>query len=167
MDYRVTEELKENNSGTVYDVENYLKRTYATNVTVEFEHVKCEKERLWLYENYERCMNHKVESEVTNSQKVKALQLLLRAQQMELYLQKRHPTHKRYSGEGSEALRVALNTLISKAGRADESVTGDSGIDYAVLGMPHRGRLSTLVVLNDYPMRNLLHKVAGNNDIPE
>ena len=33
--------------------------------------------------------------------------------------------------------------------------------------MPHRGRLATLVVLNDYPVRNLLHKVAGNNDIPE
>ena len=33
--------------------------------------------------------------------------------------------------------------------------------------MPHRGRLATLVVLNDYPARNLLYKVAGNNDIPE
>jgi hypothetical protein len=33
--------------------------------------------------------------------------------------------------------------------------------------MPHRGRLSTLVVLNDYPMMNLLYKIAGNNDIPE
>ena len=33
--------------------------------------------------------------------------------------------------------------------------------------MPHRGRLATLVVLNDYPMRNLLHKVAGNNEICE
>jgi len=32
--------------------------------------------------------------------------------------------------------------------------------------MPHRGRLATLVVLNDYPFRNLLYKVAGNNDIP-
>lgn len=32
--------------------------------------------------------------------------------------------------------------------------------------MPHRGRLETLVVLNDYPFRNLLYKVAGNNDMP-
>ena len=46
-------------------------------------------------------------------------------------------------------------------------MAGDLGIDSAVLGMPHRGRLSTLVVLNDYPMRNLLYKVDGNNDIPE
>lgn len=31
--------------------------------------------------------------------------------------------------------------------------------------MPHRGRLASLVVLNDYPMRNLLYKVSGKNDI--
>lgn len=33
--------------------------------------------------------------------------------------------------------------------------------------MPHRGRLASLVVINDYPMRNLFYKVKGNNDIPE
>jgi 2-oxoglutarate dehydrogenase complex dehydrogenase (E1) component-like enzyme len=33
--------------------------------------------------------------------------------------------------------------------------------------MPHRGRLATLVVLNEYPFRNLLYKAAGANDIPE
>lgn len=32
--------------------------------------------------------------------------------------------------------------------------------------MPHRGRLATLVVLNDYPFRNLLYKASGKNDIP-
>ena len=86
---------------------------------------------------------------------------------MELFLQKRFATHKRYSSEGSEALLVALNSLISTASEPDSSLDGDNGIDSVVLGMPHRGRLATLVVLNDYPMRNLLHKVAGNNDVPE
>lgn len=81
---------------------------------------------------------------------------------MEKFLQKRFTTHKRYSGEGSEALIVALNALISQASTPG---SGQEGIDSAVLAMPHRGRLATLVVLNDYPMRNLLHKVAGNNHI--
>ena len=40
-------------------------------------------------------------------------------------------------------------------------------MEYAVLAMPHRGRLATLVVLNDYPFRNLLYKVRGGNDIPD
>jgi probable 2-oxoglutarate dehydrogenase E1 component DHKTD1 len=85
----------------------------------------------------------------------------MRAEEMELFLQKRFATHKRYSSEGSEALLVALNTLISTASE------GEQGIEHVVLGMPHRGRLATLVALNDYPFRNLLYKVAGGNDIPE
>jgi len=92
--------------------------------------------------------------------------LLLRTEQLELFLQKRFATHKRYSSEGSEALLVALNALIAEASRPSENVEGDNGIDSVVLGMPHRGRLATLVVLNDYPMRNLLYKVSGKNDIP-
>lgn len=83
------------------------------------------------------------------------MQLLVRAEEMELYLHKRFPTVKRYSGEGSEALIIALNTLLAS-----------TDADHCILGMPHRGRLATLVVLNDYPMRNLLHKVAGNNEMP-
>jgi len=143
---------------------DYLRKNYAENVAVEFSHVKDEDEELWLHENYEKYMNDPEVSTVTNDEKVKALQLLLRAEQMEQFLQKRFATHKRYSGEGSEALLVALNGLIAEASKADD---GFDGIDSVVLGMPHRGRLATLVVLNDYPMRNLLYKVAGNNDIPE
>ena len=36
---------------------------------------------------------------------------------MERFIQKRFATHKRYSGEGSEALIVALNSLISEASK--------------------------------------------------
>ena len=161
MDYRVSSVLKDKCS-TMYDVQEHLRANYASNVAVEFNHVRDEAERLWLYENYESMMA----AEVTPAEKVKALQLLLRAEQLELFLQKRFATHKRYSSEGSEALLVALNALIATASEADPSSPGDAGVDSVVLGMPHRGRLASLVVLNDYPMRNLLHKVSGKNDIP-
>lgn len=50
---------------------------------------------------------------------------------------------------------------------AEASLTTASSLESVVLGMPHRGRLATLVVLNDYPLRNLLYKATGANDIPE
>lgn len=102
--------------------------------------------------------------EIAPSEKLKMLQLLTRTEEMEKFLQKRFATHKRYSSEGSEALIVALNTMVAEA-----SLTGgkNDNLEYVVLGMPHRGRLATLVVLNGYPVRNLLYKVKGNNDIPE
>ena len=41
---------------TVGDLQEYLTNTYSSSVGVEFEHVHSEKERLWLYENYEKAM---------------------------------------------------------------------------------------------------------------
>ena len=59
-------------------------------------------------------------------------------------MQRKFATHKRYSSEGSEAITVALNTLISEASDSSRQ----HKLDSVVLGMPHRGRLATLVVLN-------------------
>ena len=99
--------------------------------------------------------------EITPSEKIKILQLLVRTEEMEKFLQKRFATHKRYSSEGSEAITVALNSMLSEA-----SLIEKSDMEYAVLSMPHRGRLATLVVINDFPFRNLVYKVKGNNEIP-
>lgn len=66
----------------MHDVHEYLKKTYASSVGVEFEHVHSEEERLWLYENYEKAMKE----EVTPSEKMKMLQLLVRTEQMEKFL---------------------------------------------------------------------------------
>lgn len=169
-DYRIPQTLENKMfnkkfNRSLMDLQEYLERSYTKNVTAEFEHVKDEAERLWLYNEYEKVLNDKDEKIVTKEEQIKALQLLHRAEQMELYLQKRFATHKRYSGEGSESLIVALNTLLAEASKPVAELK-DQGIDSAVLCMPHRGRLETLVVLNDYPMRNLLYKVAGNNDMP-
>lgn len=104
--------------------------------------------------------------EISPSEKIKMLQLLTRTEEMEKFLQKRFATHKRYSSEGSESLIVALNSILAEASITDKQ-NADNNLEYVVLGMPHRGRLATLVVLNDYPFRNLLYKIKGNNDIPE
>ena len=93
-------------------------------------------------------------------------QLLTRAEEMEKFMQLRHATHKRYSSEGSEALVVALNSILAEASLKDAK-NPNNELEYAVLGMPHRGRLVTLVVVNDYPFKNLMYKVKGANDIPE
>jgi 2-oxoglutarate dehydrogenase complex dehydrogenase (E1) component-like enzyme len=40
---------------------------------VEFEHVKEEDEKVWLYENYEKFMTSKDSSDVSDKEKIKAL----------------------------------------------------------------------------------------------
>jgi 2-oxoglutarate dehydrogenase complex dehydrogenase (E1) component-like enzyme len=134
---------------------------YCGSVGVEFEHIVNEEEKLWCYENYEKAMSE----EIVTGEKIKAMQLLLRTECMEHFMQKKVPTHKRYSSEGSEAITVAINSLLAEASRSDTE--GGQLIESAVLGMPHRGRLATLVVLNEFPMRNLLYKASGKNEVPE
>ena len=157
-DYRVTSTLKEK-CGALLDVHKYLNETYCGSTAVEFKHISDENERLWCHETFERI----AWEPIANEEKVKAMQLLVRTELMEAFMQKKFATHKRYSSEGAEAITVALNTLIAEASdQAREQI-----LDSVVLAMPHRGRLATLVVLNEYPFRNLLYKAAGKNDIPE
>lgn len=80
-DYRVNDLINQKCS-TLGDLKDHLESCYAENVSVEFSHVLDEAERLWLHQNYEECMDFKV----TDNQKVKSLQLLLRAEQMEKFL---------------------------------------------------------------------------------
>ena len=56
-------------NATVMDLQQYLKATYAKNVTVEFSHVQDEDEKQWLYDHYEQHMA----SSVSDKAKVKAL----------------------------------------------------------------------------------------------
>ena len=158
LDYRVSSTLNDKCHG-VMDVHQYLQDTYCKSTAVEFKHITDENERLWCHETFEKISWE----QVSNSEKVKALQLLVRTEMMEAFMQKKFATHKRYSSEGSEAITVALNTLIAEA--SDKS--RDKKLENVVLGMPHRGRLATLIVLNEYPFRNLLYKATGKNDIPE
>ena len=80
LDYRFSQSIEENTQGTLHDLEKYLQRTYASNVTAEFEQVVEEDERVWLYDNYEKHLNDKEISFVSKEEKIKALQLLNRAE---------------------------------------------------------------------------------------
>lgn len=81
LDYRITQSVTDNVS-TIKDLEEYLNKVYCSSVGVEFEHVHSEEERLWLYENYEAAMRE----QLSTSEKVKMLQLLVRTEEMEKIL---------------------------------------------------------------------------------
>jgi len=76
-DYRVTQEIQDR-CDTAMDLAKFLDRSYAQNVTAEFEHVGPEEEKVWLHENYQKFLNNPIEGKVTDSEKTKALLLLLR-----------------------------------------------------------------------------------------
>lgn len=160
-DYRINKEYA-NHCGTVGELKEHLDHLYSGSVGVEFSHVENEEERLWLYENYEMLMNEKVEK----AEKMNILNQILRAEEFELFLHKKFPSYKRYSGEGAETLISALNTILAEASYTDHE-HHEQNVKNVVIGMPHRGRLSTLCLIQDYPFRNLLSQIRGTKSIPD
>ena len=98
--------------------------------------------------------------------KITILSQVLRAEEFELFLHKKFAGYKRYSGEGAETLISALNTLLAEASYTDHE-HHERNIKNVIIGMPHRGRLSTIVLIQDYPLRNLISQIKGTKAIPK
>jgi 2-oxoglutarate dehydrogenase E1 component len=69
--------------------------------------------------------------------KIHLLERVTAAETLEKYLHTRYVGQKRFSLEGGESVIVALDHLLQRAGTA--------GVQEAVIGMAHRGRLNVLV----------------------
>ena len=84
--------------------------------------------------------------------------LVTMADRFEQFLGRKYETLKRYSGEGTESLLPALDTILAESAAR--------GCEDVVIGQAHRGRLALLVSLLDYPARKLFRKLKGLPDIP-
>lgn len=103
---------------------------------------------------------------ISKTEQLTILTHLMRAEEFELFLHKKFPGYKRYSGEGAESLIPALNTILAEASYTNNDHP-ELNIQNVVMGMPHRGRLSTICLIQDYPFRNLLSQIRGTKSIPE
>lgn len=146
--------LKSLDISNVEQLEEFLKKIYTDTVGVEFEHLTDLIEKNWLYYNLEKVML----STLTNTEKLNIHNLLISTEAFDHFLFKKFPTFKRYALEGNEAMIIALRTMFAKS--------SELGVTDIVIGMPHRGRLNTLVNIMDYPTRDLFYKMQGKCDIP-
>ena len=97
-------------------------------------------------------------AEIKKDRKLAMAKTLVEAEGLDHFLHKKFVTFKRYSGEGAESTVVALEQLFQSG--AQNNFTD------IVFGMPHRGRLNTLVNVLDYPASLLFRKISGKTDTP-
>jgi probable 2-oxoglutarate dehydrogenase E1 component DHKTD1 len=142
---------------TIYELENYLNKMYLGKIGVEFDHIECDEEKAWLYENYEKL----IESETSNIELINAFKLLYPADLFEKFLHSKFPTFKRYSGEGANTLLVLLYSILAECSKKINNTSS------AIISMPHRGRLNILPLLLDYPVSHLISKIQGKRDFPK
>ena len=118
---------------TLEKIIEHLEATYCGSIGIEFQYMR-EPERLeWFKENIELGNRPKFSAE----EKKHIFKKISSATIFEQFLAKKYVGQKRFSIEGGEALIPALDVVIQKA--------AELGVKEVVMGMAHRGRLSTLV----------------------
>jgi 2-oxoglutarate dehydrogenase E1 component len=131
-----------------------LRSIYCERVGAEFAHVSNTEERLWLQDRFQvGRLTHRFPAE----EKKNILWQLTAAEGLERYLHTKYVGQKRFSLEGGDSLIPMLDDLVQHAGR--------NGMEEAVIGMAHRGRLNVLVNLLGKAPSALFSEFEGNYDL--
>lgn len=133
-----------------------LDDTYSKNIGFEFSHISNPEEKNWLYAEVEKYAvnGHNL---AANEQK-ELLQNLVEIEGFEQYLHIKFPGAKRFSIEGGDSSIISMLTAVDNLAK---NMASD-----VILGMAHRGRLSTLVKVLGKPYRAVISEFMGTSAFP-
>src|ERR1700736_1545557 len=136
------------------DILAQLEFIYAGTIGAEFAHVSESEERLWLQDQFQ---SGRLAGKFTPDEQRNILWQLTAAEGLERYLHTKYVGQKRFSLEGGDSFIPLLDDLIQSSGAA--------GIEEAVIGMAHRGRLNVLVNLLGKSPSVLFSEFEGSYDL--
>jgi 2-oxoglutarate dehydrogenase E1 component len=143
-------------TATLRQIMQILRQTYCGPIGVEFMHIQDPEQKAWI--------QRKVEgapwlTALDAAEKRTVLQRLTEAEGFEAFCQKRYVTTKRFGLEGGEVTIPALHAIIETGAAA--------GVVEVAIGMPHRGRLNTLVNIVKKPLTALFSEFGGESFKPD
>ncbi|NBT75672.1 MAG: 2-oxoglutarate dehydrogenase E1 component [Betaproteobacteria bacterium] len=116
------------------DILAALRETYCDKIGSEFMHVQDPTEKRWIQERLE---SSRTTPHFSPEKKRHILSQVTAAEGLERYLHTKYVGQKRFSLEGGESFIACMDEIIQRA--------GETGVEEAVIGMAHRGRLNVLV----------------------
>jgi 2-oxoglutarate dehydrogenase E1 component len=131
-----------------------LKFIYTDTIGAEFAHVSTTDERLWLQDSFQVA---RLQRRFSVDEKKNILWQLTAAEGLERYLHTKYVGQKRFSLEGADSLIPLLDDLVQQGGKL--------GVEEAVIGMAHRGRLNVLVNLLGKAPKDLFSEFEGQYDL--
>src|SRR5271166_3626680 len=143
-------------TATLREIIQILRATYCGPIGVEFMHIQDPDQKSWIQRRIEGAPWH---SALSADEKRTVLRHLTEAEGFEAFCQKRYVTTKRFGLEGGEVTIPALHAMI-------EVVAADGVVEIAI-GMPHRGRLNTLVNIVKKPLVALFSEFGGESFKPD
>jgi multifunctional 2-oxoglutarate metabolism enzyme len=129
-----------------------LRDAYCRTVGVEYMHISDPEQKVWFQDRVEG-----VTTTLSTPEQTRILEMLNEAEAFERFLGTKYLGQKRFSLEGSESLIPMLDGLLTAA--------VDAGLEEAVIGMAHRGRLNVLANILRKSYDRIFSEFEG--DIPE
>ncbi len=138
---------------TLSEIIAHLKNIYCDSIGVEYMYLRNPEELRWWQNHLNKNDNH---PSYSLDAKKYILSKLNQAVGFESFLQTKYVGQKRFSLEGGEALIPAISVALFNA-------VNDFGVKECVLGMAHRGRLSTLINVFRKPVSELFSEFEGKD----
>jgi 2-oxoglutarate dehydrogenase E1 component len=136
------------------DILAQLDHIYGGTIGAEFAHVSDSDERLWLQDQFQ---SGRLVDPLMPDERRNILWQLTAAEGLERYLHTKYVGQKRFSLEGGDSFVPLLDDLIQSSGSA--------GVEEAVIGMAHRGRLNVLVNILGKSPSALFSEFEGSYDL--
>src|SRR4051794_19145267 len=143
-------------SATLREIMTILRQTYCGPIGVEFMHIQDPDQKSWIQRRVEGAPWL---TTLTPEDKRTILQQLTEAEGFEAFCQRRYATTKRFGLDGGEVTIPALHAIIETA--------AIGGVKEVAIGMPHRGRLNTLVNIVKKPLTAVFSEFAGESFLPD
>jgi 2-oxoglutarate dehydrogenase E1 component len=133
-----------------------LRKTYCGKIGVEYMHISDPDQRVWIQERIEHIENR---TDFTLEGRKAILERVVEAEGLEHYLGVKFVGTKRFGLDGSESLIPGIEQILKRGGQL--------GVREVVIGMPHRGRLNTLVHVMHKSYTALFSEFQGRSSQPE
>jgi 2-oxoglutarate dehydrogenase E1 component len=143
-------------TATMREIIDILRASYCGPIGVEFMHIQDPAQKSWIQRRIEGAPWL---TAFNTEQKTKILRQLTEADSFETFCQRRYVGTKRFGLEGGESTIPALHAIIETA--------ANDGVNEIAIGMPHRGRLNTLVNIVKKPLVALFSEFGGESAKPE
>jgi len=133
------------------EILHILRDAYCRSVGIEYMHIQEPEEKRWIQEQVEGAP-----SKLPVDDQRHVLDRLNAAEALEKFLATKYLGQKRFGLEGAESLIPILDAVLEEA--------ADQGLDSAVLGMSHRGRLNVLANIVGKSYAQLFREFEGYVD---
>src|SRR5260221_2178740 len=141
---------------TLRQIMDRLRKAYCGKIGVEYMHISDPDQKAWIQERIEHIENH---TEFTLEGRRMIMQRVVESEGLEKYLGIKFVGTKRFGLDGGESLIPGIEQILKRGGQL--------GVRDVMIGMPHRGRLNTLVHLLQKSYTALFSEFQGRSSQPE